>query len=148
MSRSSAAWLACALLAGCVGGRRVDLEWHTPAMCPGPMTDCPLGAVRSLQTVLERVDGTIEYSGCQEPPADLCRLDQLQDFLFVARASPSQGVEIFVTGWTEPGCVDAPPDRPQGVLAFSCETFGVGVIDLEAVERVPLWCDCPYVLPP
>ncbi len=140
--------LAALALAGCVGGRRVDLEWHTPAECADASEgSCPLGAVRSLSTVLERVDGTIEFDGCEPAPEGLCTLRDLQDFLFVSRATPSQGVEIFVTGWTELGCAAPPGGRPRGDLALGCETFGVGVIDLESTDVVPLWCDCPYVRP-
>lgn len=147
MSRSSVA-LAAALLAGCVGSRRVDLDWHTPAEC-AEMVDggCPLAAVRAIRTELQRVDGTIEHDGCLEAPADLCTLRDLQDFLLVARATPSQGVEIFMTGWTG-ACPASGTGRPSGDLAIDCETFGVGVIDLESTDRVAMWCDCPYVTTP
>ena len=149
MSRSSPLAVAAVLLSGCIGGHRVDLDWHTPAEC-AEMVDggCPLAAVRSVRTELQLVNGTTEYEGCQEPPAGLCTLADLQDFLFVARATPSQGVEILVTGWTELGCDDPAPMQPEGVLALRCETFGVGVIDLEHTDHVPMWCDCPYVTSP
>ncbi|MBX3272983.1 MAG: hypothetical protein KF729_22160 [Sandaracinaceae bacterium] len=136
-SRSSLLFGIAILLEACVGSRRVDLDWYTPAECVAP--DCPLGAVRSLRIVLERVDGTVEVAECEAAPEGLCRLEDLADVLFIARASPSQGVEIFVTGWTEPAC--------GGVLALGCETFGGGVVDLGRIDRVPMWCECPYVAP-
>lgn len=148
MSRSSAVALAL-LVAGCVGGRRVDLDWHTPAEC-AEMVDggCPLAGVRSIRTELQRVDGTTEYAGCQTAPAGLCTLADLQDFLLVARAAPSQGVEIFMTGWSELDCDEPAPGQPRGDLALSCETIGVGVVDLESTDRVAMWCDCPYLTTP
>ena len=142
-----AAVCALALLAaGCVGSRRVDLRFHTPSMCTqdgretGAPPDCPLGEVVAVRTVLERVDGTIEEDECLPVPEGLCVLDDFDEFLFVPRAPPADGVEVRLSGWTEPMC--------RGVLALSCETFGTGVIDLGSEDVIPIWCDCPYVTPP
>jgi len=146
VSRSSRAWLVLALVAvGCVGGRRVDLRFHTPSACTqdgrgmDDPSDCPLGEVVSVRTVLERVDGTIEEDECLPAPEGLCVLDDFDEFLFVPRAAQADGVELRLTGWTEPMC--------GGVLALSCESFGTGVIDLGREDEIPIWCDCPYLTP-
>ncbi len=145
--------LLAAASSACIGGHRVDLEFHTPRMCEPTDADasssadagvsveaCPLRAVRSLRTRIERVDGTVAHSACQRAPDDFCSLRDLRDFLFVPRITPSDGVDIRLTGWTDTGCSD--------VLVLDCESFGVGVIDLAAVDVVPLFCECPYVTSP
>jgi hypothetical protein len=104
---------------------------------------CPLGAVRSIETILERVDGTQAAVECRPAPAGLCGFPDLHDFQFIPRAAPSDGVEIRMTGWTGVGCRDASPRE----LAFRCETFGSAVINLAAADEVPLFCDCPYLSP-
>lgn len=148
MSSSRLAAVALVLLAGC-GPRRVEVIFHTPESCApigedaGPPPMCPLAAVRSIETILERVDGTQAAVECRVAPAGLCGFEELRDFQFIPRAAPSDGVEIRMTGWTGLGCRDATPPE----LAFRCETLGSAVIDLAAADEVPLFCECPYVTP-
>ena len=145
-------YLATTATSACIGGHRVDLEFHTPATCQPigadsgapadggvSTTPCPLGAVRALRTRIERVDGTVAHSECQRVPAGFCRLEDLRDFQFVPRITPSDGVEIRLTGWTSADCSD--------VLVLECDSFGTGVIDLASVDVVPLFCECPYAAP-
>ena len=149
MSGSKLAAIALVVLAGC-GPRKVEVVFHTPDRCApigedgGPRSACPLGAVRSIETVLERVDGTQAAIDCVPAPAGLCEFEDLRNFLFIGRAEPSDGVEIRMTGWTGPSCRDAMPPE----LALRCETLGSAVIDLAAADEVPVFCDCPYIASP
>jgi len=141
--------LALALVAGC-GQRRVELVIHTPDSCSpigedaGVAPTCPLGAVGSFETVLERVDGTLAATECELAPEGLCRYEDLQGALFIRRAVPSDGVEIRITGWRGSDCRGSSPPR----LVFRCETLGCSVLDLARASEVPLWCECPVITPP
>ncbi|HJL20463.1 MAG TPA: hypothetical protein RMH99_32650 [Sandaracinaceae bacterium LLY-WYZ-13_1] len=145
MSSEPRRWLPVLLaLALCACGiRNLELDVHAPATCEAETrdggADCPLGAVRSFETILERVDGTRLDRECMPVEGTVCTYEDLSGFLFLRRSPATDGVEIFVTGWTEPGC--------DGGLAMSCESFGDGVIDLEQAQSVPLWCDCPRIAP-
>lgn len=137
------------LLAGC-GPRSVEVIFYTPESCAlraddaGVAPPCPLAAVRSIETRLERVDGTAAETQCVDAPDGICVLDDLGELVFLTRAAPNDGVEIQITGWTSRGCRDG----TLGVLALRCETFGTSVIDLAEVDEVPVWCDCPYITDP
>lgn len=86
---------------------------------------------------MERSDGTVVNTNCQPAPEGVCTWDDLNEFLFLARTTPTDGVEIRVAGWSDEACEDA--------LAINCETFGVSVIDLGTADTAPLWCECPYL---
>lgn len=135
--------LGLLLAPGC-GIRPLELDILAPETCGvagpdggvQPEPECPLSGVRSFETVLERVDGTrLVAPECVPVEGTLCDYEDLAGFVFLRRTPATDGVEIFVRGWTEPGC--------RGGLELTCESFGEGVIDLEQAESVPLWCDCP-----
>ncbi|GAB5541182.1 MAG: hypothetical protein RLO52_09995 [Sandaracinaceae bacterium] len=157
MTSDRRAWLAVfALLAGVgcsdTGFRRVDLAFKVPGMCGPPMGDagpsdlaCPLGSVGSFRTELLRVDGTQGTEPDCIPAlhavtaAPLCDWDDLLELKYLRRGSPSDGVDILITGWTGPDC--------DGNLALRCESLGDGVIELGTIQEVAVWCDCPLISP-
>lgn len=149
------AWLAALVLAaGCSdsGFRRVDLAFQVPGMCGEAQVDggapepaCPLGAVGSFRTELLRVDGTQGVEPDCIPALHattgerLCGWSDLIDLKYLRRGSPSDGVDILITGWTGDDC--------DGNLALRCESLGDGVIELGTIEEVAVWCDCPLITP-
>ena len=142
MSRWALPLLALVAL-GC-GPRQVEITFHTPGECTlpsgadgGPPNECPLRSVRSVETQLVRVDGLAEEPECIEVD-DLCTFEDLAGVRFLTRATPSDGVEITLRGWSERGCSGG-----SGWLALSCEAFGESVIELPEVDDVRLWCECP-----
>lgn len=142
MSRAALLALS-ALLASC-GTREVVVDIHTPAQCcttPGCEPECPLAGVRSVLTRLERVDGTIAFMGCEPTPADVCRYEDLQGFVFLDRVvQPSEAVEVRIEGRTAADC--------EGELLLTCDSFGEHVVDLTRDDTVALFCDCPFTTGP
>lgn len=146
MSRRPAATMLAPLLAlfalAC-GPRQVEITFHTPGTCAspaadgGPPAECPLGAVRSIETQLVRADGRPEMPECVEV-SDLCTFEDLRDVRFLTRATPSDGVDVVLRGWSADRC-----SQGDGWLALDCESFGEMVIELPEVDDVRLWCECP-----
>ena len=146
-ARSVAPLCVVALLGVAMAGcniRDLALDVHAPAECPAPLPDgglgvepeCPLAAIRSFRTELERVDGLLAASECKPADASLCTYDDLMGYLFLQRSPASEGVEIRITGWSDRGC--------GGELIMTCESFGESVIDLTGDDMsTPIWCDCP-----
>jgi hypothetical protein len=137
---------ACALaiaMIGC-GPRQVILNFRTPADCAcegdpncTATIECPLQFLRSVETSIEVVDGTVPVTGCAEIETPICDWGELQDFVFLDRVlQPSDAVEIRIEGRAEAACI--------GNLELRCESFGEHTVDLERDTEVQMWCDCPF----
>ena len=144
MSRAGAAGLAviAAVASGC-SDRPIRLELHTPSSCcrevdperPCVEDPCPLRDLLSIQTTLERADGTTAVGACAEAPADVCSYDDLEGFAFIDDVEVEGGLEVRLEGFPAEGC--------SGDLLFRCESFGDNVVDLRREGLVvPMWCDC------
>ena len=134
-SRLARALLAFAvLLSGC-GLREILLEVHVPEAedCGG---GCPLDDVRSIETTLFSVDGTVFAYDCQEVREPICDYEDFERFAFLQRTEAGSGVEVRIHGHTEPEC--------GGLRRFTCESFGDATIDLTTASTIPIWCDCPF----
>lgn len=142
MNRHALVLLGLLIGAVCAMGceRNVVLEIRTPAQCctaPGCMEpQCPLDGVRSIRTALERVDGTIDFVGCEPAPEGLCRYEDLQRYDFLPRVmQPADAIEIQIEGWTDEAC--------GGTLSFTCDSLGDHTVDLATDATARVFCDCP-----
>lgn len=118
------------------GLRQIELIIHAPATCAEPAPgECPLESLRSIETSLVSVDGTVLMRECMPVAAGLCDYEDLTGFLFLRRTEASDGVEVEVSGWNTPGCMEE--------LGLSCDSFGDAVIDLTSADTIPMWCGCP-----
>lgn len=142
----SRGWIVALVMMGTTGclTRDVVLEIRAPAECCQGQgcvePPCPLGAVRSIRTALERVDGIDAFVGCEPAPPGLCQYEDLREYVFLERVmQPSDSVDIRIEGWTDLDC--------GGSLALTCDSFGEHVVDLERHTDAVLFCDCPLVTP-
>jgi hypothetical protein len=139
------------LLAASCGDRELTLEIHTPRDCCRPINPdagcvedpCPLRMVRSIETVLERADGTVAYRRCGAPPDGLCAYEDLRGYRFIGSVEPSDGIEVRVEGFAAEGCPRPDPGQPTtDPVFFRCDSFGDNVVDLRRGGEIPMWCEC------
>lgn len=148
-SRVAVSLLAACLLLPACGPRPVEIIFHTPTYCgseggqPLERGDCPLAGVQRIETELIRVDGTSTEQDfeCVETP-DLCDFEDLEMVRLFTRGTPSDGVEIRLTGRGDPECPERRRDA-EGPVVLNCESFGDSVVELPEVDTVDVWCDCP-----
>ena len=148
MSRSFLV-VASIAIAGCTGGRQVDVDFFAPAECrPRQLGDagrgepiaCPLSGIRAVETRVERDDSTIAERHCAALAPDACDYDALVGVLYVPRIIATGGLEITMRAWTEDDCT--------GTTLFQCDSFGDHSIDLRSDLRIAVWCNCPAITEP